>query len=156
MKATFQFKHRCHLNITIIAIMKIKQSHKCLIFTIPDSKVRGANMGPTWVLSAPDGPHVGPMNLVINGENPYAWRDGLYIDRDPVVHSKPTRTLLRCAMACRKPDLSQCTHLLELLGGHYKWGSIRIMDRTIYLNVVVILRTCSLPRSDLDIKSQIG
>ena len=32
---------------------------------IPDSKVHGANMGPTWVLSAPDGPHVGPINLVI-------------------------------------------------------------------------------------------
>ena len=31
----------------------------------PDSKVRGANMGPTWVLSAPDRPHVGPMNLAI-------------------------------------------------------------------------------------------
>ena len=31
----------------------------------PDSKVHTANMGPTWVLSAPDGPHVGPMNLVI-------------------------------------------------------------------------------------------
>ena len=31
----------------------------------PDSKVHGANMGPTWVLSAPDGPHVGPMNLTI-------------------------------------------------------------------------------------------
>ena len=27
--------------------------------------VHGANMGPTWVLSAPDGPHVGPMNLAI-------------------------------------------------------------------------------------------
>ena len=26
----------------------------------PDSKVHGANMGRTWVLSAPDGPHVGP------------------------------------------------------------------------------------------------
>ena len=26
-----------------------------------------ANMGPTWVLSAPDGPHVGPMNLAIRG-----------------------------------------------------------------------------------------
>ena len=25
----------------------------------------GANMGPTWVLSAPDGPHIGPMNLAI-------------------------------------------------------------------------------------------
>ena len=31
----------------------------------PDSKVHGANMGPTCVLSAPDGPHVGPMNLAI-------------------------------------------------------------------------------------------
>ena len=31
----------------------------------PDSKVHGANMGPTWVLSAPDGPHIGPMNLAI-------------------------------------------------------------------------------------------
>ena len=30
---------------------------------IPDSKVHGTNMGPTWVLSAPNGPHVGPMNL---------------------------------------------------------------------------------------------
>ena len=33
--------------------------------TYPDSKVHGANMGPTWVLSAPDGPHVGPKNLAI-------------------------------------------------------------------------------------------
>ena len=24
-------------------------------------------MGPTWVLSAPDGPHVGPMNLAVRG-----------------------------------------------------------------------------------------
>ena len=31
----------------------------------PDNKVHGANMGPTWVLSSPDGPHVGPMNLAI-------------------------------------------------------------------------------------------
>ena len=30
-----------------------------------DSKVHGANMGPAWVMSAPDGPHVGPMNLAI-------------------------------------------------------------------------------------------
>ena len=32
---------------------------------IPDNKVHGTNMGPTWVLSAPAGPHVGPMNLAI-------------------------------------------------------------------------------------------
>ena len=35
------------------------------IYCIPDSKVQRANMGPTWVLSVPDGPHVGPMNLAI-------------------------------------------------------------------------------------------
>ena len=35
------------------------------IFKHPVSKVHGANMGPTWVLSAPDGSHVGPMNLAI-------------------------------------------------------------------------------------------
>ena len=35
------------------------------IWSSPDSKVPGANMGSTWVLSAPDGPHDGPMNLDI-------------------------------------------------------------------------------------------
>ena len=42
----------------------------------------GANMGPTWVLSAPDGPHVGPMNLAI--------RDGAQQNNDnrpmPMMH----------------------------------------------------------------------
>ena len=37
-------------------------------------QVHGANMGLTWVLPAPDGPHVGPMNLAIEA----VWR------RDPV------------------------------------------------------------------------
>ena len=32
----------------------------------PDSKVHENNMGPTWILSAPDGPHVGPMNHAIS------------------------------------------------------------------------------------------
>ena len=42
----------------------------------PDSKVHGAKMGPNWVLSAPDGPHVGPMNFairVILSENDIIW-----------------------------------------------------------------------------------
>ena len=30
---------------------------------LPDSKIHGANMGPTWVLSAPAGPHFGLMNM---------------------------------------------------------------------------------------------
>ena len=32
---------------------------------IPENNVHGANMGPFWVLWAPDGPHVGPMDIVI-------------------------------------------------------------------------------------------
>ena len=33
-------------------------------YNTPDSKVlHWSNMGSTWVLSAPDGPHVGPMNF---------------------------------------------------------------------------------------------
>ena len=39
---------------------------------IPDSKIHGANMGPTWVLSAPDVPHVGPMNVAIRDVIPHS------------------------------------------------------------------------------------
>ena len=45
------------INVSVIA------SHKDVL----DSRIHGANMGPTWVLSAPDGPHVGPMSLAIRG-----------------------------------------------------------------------------------------
>ena len=31
----------------------------------PDSKIHGANMGPTWGRQDPGGPHVGHVNLVI-------------------------------------------------------------------------------------------
>ena len=35
---------------------------------VPASKVRGANTVPTWVLPAPGGPHIDPMNLAIRGQ----------------------------------------------------------------------------------------
>ena len=49
----------------------------------PDSKIHGANMGPNWVLSAPDGPDVGPMNLVIRAGtlSSFSSRWILYVDR---------------------------------------------------------------------------
>ena len=37
----------------------------CHNYGIPDSKGRGANMGPIWGRQDPDGPHVGPMNFAI-------------------------------------------------------------------------------------------
>ena len=52
----------------------------------PDSKVYGANMGPTWVLSAPDGPHVGPMSLDI-------WHHSLLQDRGDLQISTVTHVI---------------------------------------------------------------
>ena len=44
----------CHIRFPTILIDNTRQ-------VTPDNKVHGANMGPIWVLSAPDGPHVGFM-----------------------------------------------------------------------------------------------
>ena len=45
-----------------------------------------ANMGPTWVLSAPDGPHVGPMNLAIREY--HQARKGSALKHDDVIKWK--------------------------------------------------------------------
>ena len=42
----------------------------------PDSKVHGANMGPTWDLSALCEPHVGPMNFAILEVNTQSGGNG--------------------------------------------------------------------------------
>ena len=47
------------ITITHVNIIQLNQCN------ITDSKVLGANMGPTWALLAPNGPHVGPMKLAI-------------------------------------------------------------------------------------------
>ena len=52
--------------IFIMGVVSYTLWHPSYIgYFFPDSKVHGANMGTTWVLSAPDGPHVGPMDLAI-------------------------------------------------------------------------------------------
>ena len=48
------------LPILLLLLLSLLPNH-----TIPDNTVHWANMGPTWALSAPDGPHDGPMNLAI-------------------------------------------------------------------------------------------
>ena len=51
---------------TVMVTYRLQTSWCLYLFAkLPDSKVHGANMGPTWFLSDPDGPHVRPMNLVI-------------------------------------------------------------------------------------------
>ena len=53
----------------------------------PDSKVHGDNMGPTWVLSPPDGPHVGSLNLAIRVCSQAASHQYVSIGSDDILAS---------------------------------------------------------------------
>ena len=53
-------RHHCHVLAILLHTIAYRLRRRN-----PDSNVHGANMGPTWVLSTPDGPHVGPMNVAI-------------------------------------------------------------------------------------------
>ena len=60
----------------------------------PDSKVHGANMGPTWVLPAPDGPHVGPMNLATRVGTQFMLNIYLYFWQvQMILHETDGRTI---------------------------------------------------------------
>ena len=68
-----------------------------------NSKVQGGNMGPTWVLMVPDGPHVGPRNLAIREAIPFqhtaAW---LYFPYSLIVNiSRYIQCVVR-SQICRK------------------------------------------------------
>ena len=49
-------------------------------WNIPDSTVHGASIGPTWVLSAPGGPHVGPVNLATRDVYILEWNAVVWLD----------------------------------------------------------------------------
>ena len=57
----------------------------------PESNVHAANMGPTWVLSAPGGPHVDRMSLAIRDSNvenaSMSWRQYQRVDRICTFHT---------------------------------------------------------------------
>ena len=59
---------------------KLMLIHMSLIEkAVPDSKVHGGNMGPTWVLSAPDGPMLVPWTLLSGVVNNSVFRDDMAI-----------------------------------------------------------------------------
>ena len=77
---TLSMEFCCYGSTAVMACAKV-WPYLTIIFHImmekfPDSKAHGAIMGPTWVLLAPDGPHVGPTNL--------ALRDGLWAHKSYV------------------------------------------------------------------------
>ena len=63
------------------------------VIVYPDNQVHEANMGPTWVLSAPDGPHVGLMNLAIRVST-FWTKQG--INPNDSVNQNTSKSINRC------------------------------------------------------------
>ena len=97
---SFSTIHNRHVNVSPNVWVPPMQLHFLdrltpLFNDIPDSKVHGTNMGPTWVLSAPDGPRVAPMNLAIRDITNTAITDFLAINS--IAH----KICWRCCCALR-------------------------------------------------------
>ena len=60
-------------NNIFISLWKLTGEYSRVVETDPDSTVHGANMGPTWVLSAPAWPHLGPISLAFRGYADFAY-----------------------------------------------------------------------------------
>ena len=89
----------------------------CIFPQIADSKVHGANMGPTWVLSVPDGRHVGP-NLAIR-----VLRVGLWMPRGYWVPIRLSlgQCRLRWIDSCQSPLILFLTLAKSLLKIAHWW-----------------------------------
>ena len=76
----------------------------------PENKVHGANMGPTWVLSAPDGPHVGPMSIAIGDSTltPLVLSKDVYFSRILTLSflTSSIQALSMCGSVTEKPTLN--------------------------------------------------
>ena len=75
------YDRKCKYTFMCKRIQHVKFYHK-----VPDSKVHGAYMGPTWGRQDPGGPHVGPMNFSIRDvaiwwSSPVSYRQATYPQR---------------------------------------------------------------------------
>ena len=128
MKITLPW-FKCHWSLFVGISLALSQ--RC-----PGSKVHGANMGPTWVLSAPDGPHIVPMNRAIRvdfgnsllGSTPFIWPEPYFLN---LTH-RPLGDMV-VILGIRFPKicygLSSWTFRGRLLSEHiwYKWTLVQVM-----------------------------
>ena len=97
----------------------------------PDNKVHGANMGPTWVLSAPDGPQMGPMLApwkLLSGGGGGGWYQLVYI-----LHSNFTRLYAQVSVWILNTPFWCQTHLFTAIVSrdlHVAWGSAPLAFQT--------------------------
>ena len=76
------------------------------MYPIPDSKVHGANMGPTWALPAPDGPMLAPWTLLSG------------------IHSLARLTMVQQQCATNIAVRAWCRRLPYQYNTHLAWGHI--------------------------------
>ena len=112
-------------------------TYLCHIELTPDSKAHGGNKGPTWALSGPDGPHVGPMSLAIRDHLPGGNRT--YTEHEHVRHCV-SRCLgtKRCIAICRHNDNCKARHesfKVPLVINDFKYVSGTADGISWYLNV---------------------
>ena len=69
----------------------------------PDSKVRGASMGPTWGRQDPDGPHVVPMNLAV-------W------EMNSIPFNEVRRSIVNMCLSVKTAFAAFKTQILEVSG----------------------------------------
>ena len=81
-----------------------------------DSRVHGANMGPTWVLSAPDEPHVSPMNLAIRARLVCGYKNAL-----------PLMCLVFASHSLRSKMSMKRMVILALTMGDKRWQALMWM-----------------------------
>ena len=55
-------------------ICRSNTTRKNILISVSGISVHGANMGPTWVLFAPAGPHVGPMSIAVREPYLCSWK----------------------------------------------------------------------------------
>ena len=94
---------------------------------IPDSKVHGVNMGPTRVLSVPDGPHVGPMHLAIRDGT--SWRESVHLYRLGKIIADKTRRYIYHALLIISAYTKQLTiKYVDVYVEVYRWSNAYLID----------------------------
>ena len=131
-----------HTSAKLVPVCSIDNT-KALVYgfaprqAVPDSKVHGANMGPTWVLSAPDGPHDVPMNLALRGYLNQCW------PRCPMTYHK---ALLEHNGLNQSSEKTLST--FHIPGFYFPLGPISISNKKFYLLIKTKIQTKSCELSN--------
>ena len=112
---------------------------------IPESKVHGAKMGPTWVLSAPDGPHVGPMNLAIRVYVTKIYKNNFQLLISGDIHLYWRRTVFLISVRHRIVGCWLRPHRCSNRDSPLRWGDTSSAKWRQHQNWLNLLETTFIP-----------